>query len=151
MENEPKRGRPERVVIPAYMLHFSEKDIPKKYIVSKVVGKGSYGAVAIARVRDSEHKVRSALRQVAIKRIDNLFADRGDAKRILREICLLRRLNHPNLVKIIEILKPPELQSFNTLFVVTELCGKDLFKKFVETGKEEAKDVKWICYQMLLG
>lgn len=39
------------------MLHFSEKDIPKRYIVSKIVGKGSYGAVAIAKVRDTDHKV----------------------------------------------------------------------------------------------
>ena len=57
MESDPKREKPEKMVIPAYMLYFSEKDIPKKYIVSKVVGKGSYGAVAIARVRDTDHKV----------------------------------------------------------------------------------------------
>ena len=61
MENEPKREKPERLIIAPYMLHFSEKDIPKKYIVSKVVGKGSYGAVAIAKLRDTDHKVHKDL------------------------------------------------------------------------------------------
>jgi len=50
--------KPERSpVIPAFKLHFSDKDIPKKYSVSKIVGKGSYGAVAIAKNCEDGKKV----------------------------------------------------------------------------------------------
>ncbi len=90
--------------------------------------------------------------QVAIKRIDNLFDDSVDSKRILREVCLLRQLNHPNLVKMIEIAKPRQSKhEFNTLYIVTEFFGRDLSKRFMETGEKEIKDVKLVSYQMLLG
>lgn len=37
---------------------FGEREVPKKYHVHKLVGKGSYGAVAVASVLGSEEKVR---------------------------------------------------------------------------------------------
>lgn len=38
--------------------------------------------------------------QVAIKRIAHLFQDLIDAKRVLREIKLLRHMSHDNVVKV---------------------------------------------------
>jgi mitogen-activated protein kinase 1/3 len=38
---------------------------------------------------------RSTGRKVAIKRMQNIFDDEIDCKRILREITLLRKLDHP--------------------------------------------------------
>ena len=49
---------------------------------------------------------------VAIKRVKNVFDDEVDCKRILREVTLLRKLNHPSVVKIIEILEPEDVNNF---------------------------------------
>ena len=38
--------------------------------------------------------------RVAIKRIDDVFRTRTDAKRTLREITILRQCNHPNICKL---------------------------------------------------
>jgi len=37
-------------------------------------------------------------KKVAIKKLNNIFEDTIDCKRILREITLLRKLKHPNLI-----------------------------------------------------
>ncbi len=57
---------------------------------------------------------------VAIKRIGDLFEDTIDCKRILREVILLRKIKHPNLIKISEILTPENPMLFNEIYVVME-------------------------------
>ena len=42
--------------------------------------------------------------KVAIKKMDGIFDDEVDCKRILREINLLRKLDHPYVVNIIDVL-----------------------------------------------
>jgi mitogen-activated protein kinase 1/3 len=73
--------------------------------VERVLGTGSYGSVCRAIQLSSGRKV-------AIKRVKNVFEDDIDCKRILREITLLRKLNHPSVVKIIEILEPSDVNAF---------------------------------------
>jgi len=38
--------------------------------------------------------------------MDNIFEDETDCKRILREISLMRKLRHPFLVELVEIIMP---------------------------------------------
>jgi mitogen-activated protein kinase 1/3 len=73
--------------------------------VERVLGTGSYGSVCRAIQLSSGKKV-------AIKRVKNVFEDDIDCKRILREITLLRKLNHPSVVKIVEILEPTDVSAF---------------------------------------
>ena len=73
--------------------------------MERVLGTGSYGSVCRAIQLSSGRKV-------AIKRVKNVFEDDIDCKRILREITLLRKLNHPSVVKIVEILEPTDVKSF---------------------------------------
>ena len=75
------------------------------YIVERVLGTGSYGSVCRAIQVSTGNKV-------AIKRVKNVFDDEVDCKRILREVTLMRKLNHPSVVKIIEILEPSDLSNF---------------------------------------
>ena len=73
------------------------------------IGRGAYGVVA------SAHDSRTGYR-VAIKRISRLFSDLIDAKRILREIKLLRHLSmHDNVVGLLDIMTgPPDCEDFHT-------------------------------------
>ena len=61
--------------------------IPEKYQPLKEIGHGAYGVVISAEDTLTGKKV-------AIKKIPNAFEDEIDAKRILREIKLLRHLQH---------------------------------------------------------
>lgn len=73
--------------------------------MERVLGTGSYGSVCRA-IQVSTGK------KVAIKRVKNVFDDEVDCKRILREVTLLRKLNHPSVVKIIEIIEPDDVNNF---------------------------------------
>ncbi|XP_020548514.1 mitogen-activated protein kinase homolog MMK2 isoform X2 [Sesamum indicum] len=64
-------------------------EVSRKYVPLRPVGRGAYGIVCAA--------VNSETREeVAIKKIGNAFDNRIDAKRTLREIKLLRHMDHDN-------------------------------------------------------
>lgn len=65
---------------------------------------------------------------MAIKKIPSAFDDVVDAKRIVREVRLLRRLDHMNIIKIVDILPPPSLTDFNDVYIVSELMDTDLHR-----------------------
>lgn len=67
---------------------------------------------------------------MAIKKLNGIFEDAVDCKRILREITLLRLLRHPNLISILEIIEPKDWSNFDCIYVVTEYCQSDLKKLF---------------------
>lgn len=72
-------------------------------------------------------------KKVAIKKMDGVFEDEVDCKRILREIDLLRKLNHPYVINILDVLEPKNLETFDTLYVVLELAESDL-KKVIKSA-----------------
>lgn len=61
-----------------------------KYELIKPIGHGAYGVVISALNTETGQKV-------AIKKITRAFDDLVDAKRILREITLLRKFDHENV------------------------------------------------------
>ena len=78
---------------------FSDWEVGTDYTCEKMLGTGSYGKVALATKKSTGKKV-------AIKRMDNIFDDETDCKRILREITLMRKLRHPFLVELVELIMP---------------------------------------------
>jgi serine/threonine protein kinase len=64
--------------------------------------------------------------KVAIKKIGNAFDNIIDAKRTLREIKLLRHMDHENVITIKDIVRPPQRDIFNDVYIVYELMDTDL-------------------------
>ncbi|XP_074587000.1 mitogen-activated protein kinase 2-like [Curcuma longa] len=75
------------------------------------IGKGAYGIVCSALNSDTGE-------QVAIKKIANAFDNKIDGKRTLREIKLLRHMEHEN-VSLSDWLSPCPLFSFPPQFTVS--------------------------------
>lgn len=67
--------------------------VDARYDVRELIGHGSYGSVC--RVIDSKRSAVSAL-----KRVPNALASEVDARRTLREIVALHRMNHPNVCEL---------------------------------------------------
>ena len=65
--------------------------------------------------------------------MDGVFEDEVDCKRILREIDLLRKLHHPYVINILDVIEPKNYDSFDTLYVVLELAESDL-KKVIKSA-----------------
>ena len=76
------------------------QQISSKYILKNELGKGAYGTVYLAVDRFTGEELGIVLviiHRVAIKRINDVFRTKTDAKRTLREITILRQCNHPNI------------------------------------------------------
>ena len=61
------------------------------------------------------------------KKIKDAFDDLVDAKRIVREIRLLRHFNHDNIIRIVD-LPVPDKVDFDDIYIVTDLMETDLHK-----------------------
>ena len=63
---------------------------------------------------------------VAIKKIEKAFEHKVFTLRTLRELKIMRLLNHENVLSIKTILRPRSLNDFNELYVVSDLMETDL-------------------------
>lgn len=101
-------------------------EVPARYTLRRVLGAGAYGCVCQAD--DSEDK---AFPVCAVKRFEDVFISKTDALRILREISILRRLKHRNVVNLTNAFTPASADPASpvrTLYVVFEYGGTDLQK-----------------------
>ena len=58
---------------------------------------------------------------MAIKRISDVFRVETDTRRFLREIYILRRLKHPNVVQVRDVFFAGAPDTFNELYIVFEV------------------------------
>ncbi|KAK3227842.1 hypothetical protein Dsin_007704 [Dipteronia sinensis] len=120
-------------------------EVSRKYVPPmRPVGRGAYGIVCAA--------VNSETREeVAIKKIGNAFDNRIDAKRTLREIKLLRHLDHENVIAIKDIIRPPMKENFNDVYIVYELMDTDLHQ-IIRSHQDLTDDhCRYFLYQLLRG
>ena len=78
------------VGVHSFMVNACKFVVDTKYAPLKPLGRGAYGVVCSAMDKVSNRKV-------AIKKIPKAFDDLIDAKRILREVKLLRHFRHENV------------------------------------------------------
>ena len=73
--------------------------VDKRYTMIRTIGSGAYGVVISASDVHSQDNV-------AIKMVPKAFSDEIDAKRILREIKLLKHFQHENIVSLLDMMPP---------------------------------------------
>ncbi len=94
----------------------------KRYKLIKAVGAGVYGVVAAMEDVETHKKV-------AIKKVARAFESLEDAKRVVREIKLLKFCSHPNILQLIRLPVPPvNREKFEDIYFITELMDTDLYK-----------------------
>eukprot|EP00268_Persea_americana_P031361 TRINITY_DN304_c1_g1_i2.p1 TRINITY_DN304_c1_g1~~TRINITY_DN304_c1_g1_i2.p1 ORF type:complete len:414 (+),score=69.44 TRINITY_DN304_c1_g1_i2:120-1244(+) len=120
-------------------------EVSTKYVPPlRPVGRGAYGIVCAA--------VNSETREeVAIKKISNAFDNRIDAKRTLREIKLLHHMDHENVIAIKDIIRPPQRENFNDVYIVYELMDTDLHQIIRSNQPLTDDHCQYFLYQLLRG
>ncbi|TYH63079.1 hypothetical protein ES332_D07G165700v1 [Gossypium tomentosum] len=94
-----------------YNVYGNRFEVSRKYAPPiRPVGRGAYGIVCAALNSETRE-------EVAIKKIGNAFDNRIDAKRTLREIKLLRHMDHENVIAIKDIIRPPQRENFNDVYI----------------------------------
>lgn len=84
-----------------------------------MIGKGTYGAVVSA----NDHKNKE---KVAIKKLTKI-EDMIDAKRVLREILIMKNFVHENILGLRDVIYVPiEGEVLGDIYLVSELMETDL-------------------------
>ena len=122
----------------------SEFIIDERYEYIKQIGVGAYGVVISCYDKKTN-------RNVAIKKVGNAFEDLIDAKRIVREIKLLRYFKHDNIVSLIDIQKPPGRTGFEDIYIITDLMETDLHRVIYSRQELTDDHIQYFIYQILRG
>jgi len=92
-----------------------------RYRLGRELGRGAYGVVNVAG------DFRDGRRSVAIKSLDLSVLPRSEtawtADAIEQEVALMRRLDHPNVVRVFDLVRA---SGSNRLFIIMELCRGNL-------------------------
>ncbi|XP_053556381.1 mitogen-activated protein kinase 4 isoform X2 [Bombina bombina] len=122
-------------------------DLGCHFVDFKPLGFGANGLVLSAT--DSKNS-----RKVAVKKIT--ISDTRSMKHALREIKIIRRLNHDNIVKVHAVLGPRgadlqgDILKFNVVYIVQEHMETDL-ARLLEQGPLSEDHAKLFMYQLLRG
>jgi len=113
-----------------------------KYVVCEVVplGEGTYGKVYKAKCSQTG-------RSVALKKMKLEAEEEGVPSTAIREIALLKQLNHANVVELIDV-----FCSTRKLVLAFEFCDNDLKKYMRSRGRHlEPPTIKSFCHQLCQG
>ncbi|KAL4272097.1 hypothetical protein GQ457_13G027850 [Hibiscus cannabinus] len=115
------------------------------------IGKGAYGIFQLIFLCCSSALNSETNEQVALKKITNAFDNKVDAKRTLREIKLLRHMEHENVVAIKDIIPPPERECFDNVYIAYELLDTDLHQIIHSKQALSEEHCQYFLYQILRG
>ena len=128
--------------------------LPAEFNLVKKLGKGAYGRVMQILHMQSQ-------REYACKRYEHVFSDTQRARRLLREMTILKAMDHPCCNRLLCVIPPGNVQGnkatpiadlqFNEVYLVLRKCDMDL-KKLIKSGRHlEETQVKSIVYDILCG
>lgn len=112
--------------------------IEDTYELGKEIGRGGFSVVVEGTDKESGEKF-------AIKCIKKTMVEGDDIKLLRREIKIMKKVSHPNILKLFEVFEDEE-----EFFLVMELVqGKELFDKIVEKGQYSERDASNIVKQIV--
>lgn len=108
------------------------------YTLGKEIGRGGFSVVVEGIKKKTNEKF-------AVKCIKKTMVEGDDIKLLRREIHIMKKVNHPNILKLYEV-----FENDDEFFLVMELVsGKELFDKIVERGQYSEKDASNIVRQIV--
>lgn len=124
---------------PKPILYSHRHNLKSRFELLKTLGEGSYGKVKLA-------KEKTTGELVAIKYIKKLkINDETEINRIRREIKIMSKLNHPNIINVLEVFENKE-----RIILVLD-CGTEgeLYDYINKRGKLTEKDARRIFRQIV--
>uniref|UniRef100_A0A7S1P410 non-specific serine/threonine protein kinase n=1 Tax=Vitrella brassicaformis TaxID=1169539 RepID=A0A7S1P410_9ALVE len=113
------------------------------YRLGKKLGEGAYGSVWTAMQISTRRHV--AVKMIVKSKLEEMEVEAGEKSTMLKEIDILKQLDHPNIMKVYEIFEDPE-----NYFLVSELyTGGDLFEKLEDCEYLSELETGKIMFQLL--
>lgn len=126
-----------------FVVHGTKFEIDKRYTILEPMGQGAYGVVCAA--------TNEAQESFAVKKIENAFEHITFTKRTLRELRILRYMEHENIINVSAIYLPHSLKDLEDIYVISELMETDLTSILKSTQPLSDDHVQFFLYQVLRG
>ncbi|XP_012549780.1 serine/threonine-protein kinase par-1 isoform X5 [Bombyx mori] len=108
------------------------------YELEKTIGTGNFAVVKLAT-----HVITKS--KVAIKIIDKSRLDEDNLKKTFREIAIMKRLSHPHIVRLYQV-----MESTHTIYLVTEYAPNgEIFDHLVSRGRMTESEAARAFSQMV--
>ncbi|GMF14644.1 unnamed protein product [Phytophthora lilii] len=143
-DKQDKKSSSEEEEMYTFSVASTKFRVYRRYQLIRAIGHGAYGVVIAASDQVTGNSV-------AIKNIPRTFDDLVDAKRIVREIRLMRHLRHPHVVSVLDVMRPPLLANFEDTYIVTDLMETDLHRVINSPEALSSDHIAFITYQLLCG
>ena len=134
----------QKTAMAGFLVKDNDFYVDAKYRLLNPIGSGAYGVVCAARDLKTNTKA-------AIKKISKAFLDLVDAKRILREIKLLRHFSHENVCTLLDLVNPPSREQFHDIYLVMGFMDTDLGRIIRSKNVLSDEHIKYFVYQILRG
>ena len=116
----------------------NEVNPEKIYLKTKVLGSGAFGEVWLVHHKDLD-------RDFAMKIIKKRKNRSSDEKEILNEIEILKKLDHPKILKVVDF-----YSTLKKYYIITEYCPEgELFNEIIKVGKFDEGQAAFIINQIL--
>ena len=114
----------------------------KTYIISKTLGKGTFGKVKLAYNKDNKNEKYAC--KILLK---SNIKDEDDYMRCKREMDILKKMHHVNVVRTYEI-----ISTETTYYIFMDFCSKgELFNYIVEKQHLSQELSAFFYYQLING
>ena len=114
----------------------------KTYVIAKTIGKGTFGKVKIAFNIDNKNEKYAC--KILLK---SNIKDEDDSIRCKREMDILRRMHHVNVVRTYEI-----VSTDTTFYIFMDFCAKgELFNYIVQQKHLSEEKSAFFYYQLING
>lgn len=117
--------------------------VPAQWGLIKKLASGASGTAAA--FEDPRER-----RTVIVKKVTDAWDDLVEWKRTLREVKLLRALQHENIIRLLDVL-PPDHPDFHALYLVTDFMHTDLRQVISLTNPLPNEHHQYFSYQILRG
>uniref|UniRef100_A0A8C4Q663 Protein kinase domain-containing protein n=1 Tax=Eptatretus burgeri TaxID=7764 RepID=A0A8C4Q663_EPTBU len=107
-----------------------DPEILRLYTIRRRLGKGVHGAVWKAVDRWTGEVV-------AIKKIYNAFRNLTDAQRTFREVIFLKEVDHPNIIKMKDVIPAENDRDIYLIFEFMGVYGSDFEPANLKTSIQE--------------
>lgn len=144
---DTKKPAEEKLKKRTFMLSKIPLELDVKYAPIKVLGMGSYGVVSSCLNLETGESV-------AVKKISDALRQRDFALKTLREIQILRKINHENVISLKDVMlssSPYGKADYRHVYVVQDLMDLDLLR-LLRSGRRLSGDIcKYLLFQILRG
>ena len=116
------------------------QNILNEYKIKETIGTGTFSKVKLGIRKSTGEKV-------AIKILEkSKIKTKSDQARVERELNILKKINHINIIKIIQTKEDP-----NNIYIIMEFIDYDLFLHIVNNKRLEEKESALFFFQLITG